>query len=112
MVSILSRLKGFRSLIGIAVAVVVDGVRRVESDVYLFQGPVVLWVPELNISVSPSAGEHWAGGVRCECEGIDSGRNVVDESTSVDLHGVGVTKMGRMDKEKKKNEDRTTLFGE
>lgn len=76
---------------------------------YLFQGPVVLWVPELDISVSPSAGEDWAGGVWCECKGIDGGRDVVDESTSVNLHGVGVVERRRMDKKKK---GRTTLFGE
>lgn len=48
----------------------------------------MLWVPELDISVSPSAGEDRAGSVGYECEGIDGGRDVVDESTSVDLHGV------------------------
>ena len=54
---------------------------------YLFQGPLVLWVPELDISIGPSAGEDGAGCVGSEGEGIDGGGDIVHESTSVDLHG-------------------------
>jgi hypothetical protein len=54
---------------------------------YLFYCPVVLGVPELNISIGPAASKQGAGCGGREGEGVDGRRHIVDKPAPVDFHG-------------------------
>lgn len=74
---------------------------------YLFHGPIVLGVPEFNISIGSATCQQGTGCSGGKGEGIDSRRHIVNKPAPVDFHGSEVVKKKEAEEKKEERGERT-----